>query len=326
MELPVEEGVEGGAEGGAEGGGEACDPGGGTCAALDQLQRAIKVVDAFCFFKEFDLLVLRLHELRWAVDSFVLVESTVTHSNQPKPLYFAEWWRDQRGRNTELYRAFDRRIVHVVVNGTDDVTDDVTDDGTDDGTDDPSHSHAEPLNKEPLSVFANSSSHIRREEHQRNALLNGLRQLQLQPHQPPPNHGAGGVGVSTGAGVGLAADDLVFISDVDEIPRASFVRRIANYASRGRGRGNSSGRGSSGSSSTGSSSTGSAPSVAQLQYPIILTMSLYVYSFSWRSYEEWGLSAREGSRVVEAGPLLDGTYTFSGVRRQVQSINSTIVY
>ena len=65
------------------------------------------IYDTFLFFNEFDLLDIRLHELDAVADKFVLVEATRTHSDQPKPLYYAE--------NRERYAAFHDKIIHVVV-------------------------------------------------------------------------------------------------------------------------------------------------------------------------------------------------------------------
>jgi beta-1,4-mannosyl-glycoprotein beta-1,4-N-acetylglucosaminyltransferase len=48
------------------------------------------IYDCFPFFNELELLELRLHELAPVVDRHVLVEATVTHSGQPKPLHFAD--------------------------------------------------------------------------------------------------------------------------------------------------------------------------------------------------------------------------------------------
>lgn len=49
-----------------------------------------KIIDAFMFFNEVELLDLRLHELYDAVDRFVLVETSWTHQGNPKPFYWAE--------------------------------------------------------------------------------------------------------------------------------------------------------------------------------------------------------------------------------------------
>ncbi len=65
------------------------------------------VYDCFMFFNELELLEIRLHELSGVVDRFVLAESTLTHSRQPKPLYFQE--------NADKFRAFADKIHHIVV-------------------------------------------------------------------------------------------------------------------------------------------------------------------------------------------------------------------
>ncbi len=66
--------------------------------------------DTFLFFDELELLELRLEELSSVVDRFVLVESTRTFSNQPKPLIYKE--------NRDRFARFAPKIVHVVVEDT----------------------------------------------------------------------------------------------------------------------------------------------------------------------------------------------------------------
>lgn len=66
-----------------------------------------KVVDTFTFFNEIDLLKLRLAELNDVVDTFVLVEATLTFSGLPKPLYFQD--------NKHLFEPYLHKIVHVIV-------------------------------------------------------------------------------------------------------------------------------------------------------------------------------------------------------------------
>jgi len=48
------------------------------------------ILDCFMFFNEYDILEGRLEYLYDHVDYFVLVESNLTHSGKPKPLYFME--------------------------------------------------------------------------------------------------------------------------------------------------------------------------------------------------------------------------------------------
>ena len=116
------------------------------------------IYDTFLFFNEFDLLDIRLHELDAVADKFVLVEATRTHSNQTKPLYYAE--------NRERYAAFHDKIIHVVVDDTPDTAD----------------------------AWAI-------ERFQRDAILRGL--TRCRP------------------------DDLILMSDVDEIPRCRAVQEAA---------------------------------------------------------------------------------------------------
>jgi beta-1,4-mannosyl-glycoprotein beta-1,4-N-acetylglucosaminyltransferase len=68
------------------------------------------VYDAFQFFNEVDILLLRMHILSDVVDRFVISESTVTFSGNPKPLYYEE--------NKDRFREFQDRIIHVVVDDT----------------------------------------------------------------------------------------------------------------------------------------------------------------------------------------------------------------
>ena len=50
----------------------------------------MKVYDCFTFYKEFELLELRLRSLWDVVDCFVLVEADKTFTNKSKPFYFNE--------------------------------------------------------------------------------------------------------------------------------------------------------------------------------------------------------------------------------------------
>jgi len=67
-----------------------------------------KVYDCFTFFKEFELLKLRLEELWELVDYFVLVESPYAHSGDIKPLWFQE--------NKKNFEQYSDKIIHIVHN------------------------------------------------------------------------------------------------------------------------------------------------------------------------------------------------------------------
>lgn len=70
----------------------------------------MKVVDSFIFFNELDILEIRLNVLDEKVDTFVLVESTVSHSGKEKPLYYQE--------NKHRFEKFNHKIVHCIVEDT----------------------------------------------------------------------------------------------------------------------------------------------------------------------------------------------------------------
>lgn len=63
------------------------------------------VIDCFLFWREFDVLDIRLHELEGVVDRFVLVEAPRTFSGKQKPLHFAD----------QAYNYAEWPITHVVV-------------------------------------------------------------------------------------------------------------------------------------------------------------------------------------------------------------------
>lgn len=69
-----------------------------------------KIYDCFNFFNELDILELRLNILYEHVDYFVIVESTVTHSGQPKPFYLEE--------NKERFSKFWDKIISFKVSDT----------------------------------------------------------------------------------------------------------------------------------------------------------------------------------------------------------------
>lgn len=68
------------------------------------------VYDSFQFFNELDILLLRMHILNDVVDKFVISESTVTFSGDEKPLFYAE--------NKEIFKEFEHKIIHNVVDDT----------------------------------------------------------------------------------------------------------------------------------------------------------------------------------------------------------------
>lgn len=65
----------------------------------------MKIFDTFSFFNECELLKIRCEELKHLNPIHVLVESTYTHTGDPKPLYFEQ--------NKHLFK--DYNIRHIIV-------------------------------------------------------------------------------------------------------------------------------------------------------------------------------------------------------------------
>jgi len=66
----------------------------------------MKIIDAFIFYNELDLLNYRLSILYYIVDYFIIVESTHTFIGNKKPLYFYE--------NKNKFSKFMDKIIHIV--------------------------------------------------------------------------------------------------------------------------------------------------------------------------------------------------------------------
>jgi beta-1,4-mannosyl-glycoprotein beta-1,4-N-acetylglucosaminyltransferase len=107
---------------------------------------------------ELELLDIRLHELKYVVDKFILVECTKTHSGKDKPLFFEE--------NRDSFSDYLHKIKHIIVEDI------------------------------PL----DSSDNWIRENFHRNCIVRGL--------------------------AGCENDDIIIVSDADEIPRAE---RVLHY-------------------------------------------------------------------------------------------------
>ena len=68
------------------------------------------IYDCIPFFNELDILKLRMHIMAPYVDKFVIEESTVTFSGEPKPMIFAE--------NRKLFAEFEDKILYVPVDNS----------------------------------------------------------------------------------------------------------------------------------------------------------------------------------------------------------------
>jgi hypothetical protein len=119
-----------------------------------------RIIDAFPFFNELEMLRVRLEELSPVVDKFILVESAMTHSGKPKELLFEQ-------RRDEFEPWLDK-IIHVV-----------------------------------MDRLPDSKDHWVRERAQRDGIHEGIEQA------------------------GAYGEDIVLVSDTDEIPRRSTVRAMS---------------------------------------------------------------------------------------------------
>ena len=124
-----------------------------------QICKMGKIIDAFIFYNELDILELRLKELDSLVDTFILVEATKTFAGNPKECYFEN--------NRNKYQNYLNKIIHIIV-----------------------------------SDMPEQGSAWDREAHQRNAIRRGYEKMDI----------------------GL--DDIVMMSDVDEIPDAETIRKV----------------------------------------------------------------------------------------------------
>jgi len=135
----------------------------------------MKLFDCFTFYNELDLLEIRFNELYDAVDYFILSESTIKHSGDPKPLYYKE--------NKERYLKWADKIIHIIVDDA-------------------------PPPTVSLKPFYGLDARLglgrwRTERYQRNALSKGL-------------DGCSSI------------DDIIFVSDIDEIPNKDKFDEIIN--------------------------------------------------------------------------------------------------
>ena len=108
----------------------------------------MKIVDAFIFYNELDMLEYRLNVLDPHVDYFVLVEATRTHVGNEKHLFYEE--------NKSRYAKFAHKIIHII--------------------DDQliANPKVNPNGKYDDEVWSN-------ENHQRNYIHEGIKQLVLEP-------------------------------------------------------------------------------------------------------------------------------------------------
>ena len=149
------------------------------------------MIESIHFFNdEFDLLEIRLHELYPVVDAFILVEADFTFQNKPKPLRFKAYIASHPAR----FQRFSDKIVHVTLRKPADIARHVL------ATGDPW----------ALEVFCRDAVAKIGIESARDFLRNRTSKYE--------------------SGIPLTSpDDLLMITDVDEIPRREIVQvRIKN--------------------------------------------------------------------------------------------------
>ena len=67
----------------------------------------MKIIDAFIFYNEIDLLFYRLHILNNLIDNFIIVESKHTFTGKKKELFFEN--------NKHLFSQFLNKITHIII-------------------------------------------------------------------------------------------------------------------------------------------------------------------------------------------------------------------
>jgi len=153
----------------------------------------MKIYDAFLFFNELELLEMRMNILNDVVDYFVVVESTITFSSKPKQLLFHE--------NRHLFDKFNDKIIHVII-------DDSPNSFLKINYIDNPKTDSEILKNKILKHVDESPNWPRHESqwgietYQRESIIKGL--------------------------VNCNDDDIVIVSDVDEIPNPIEIEKLKN--------------------------------------------------------------------------------------------------
>lgn len=120
-----------------------------------------KVFDCITFWREFDILEIRLNELYDVVDKFIIIESAYTHTGKSKELYLKN--------NINLFEKYIKKIYLVS---------DIR--------------------------YVKKEQPTQRQNYQRNLIGKALKEINA------------------------SSNDLILISDCDEIPRSSVVRELKN--------------------------------------------------------------------------------------------------
>lgn len=149
-----------------------------------------KIYCAFCFFNELELLKIKLEELYDAVDYFVISEADVTHSGISKPFYFYE--------NRKMFDKYKNKIIYQAVQDT---PNDFSNLKYDPGKDDLNNLIIQRVSDG--NWWDHTVSSYGRDTFQKESLIKPLIMGNVSD------------------------DDLVILGDLDEIPKASVVKQIA---------------------------------------------------------------------------------------------------
>lgn len=149
-----------------------------------------RIFDVFMFFNELDLLELRFRTLNKVVDFFVITECTETFSGHSKPMFFAE--------NRSRFREFEHKIIY------------------------------NPISKEDLenlrgSEWAQHTTDLRRSVPHKHGGQPAFK-LHSSLLREISQRDAGIIALSQVA----LSNDLILLSDADEIPNPSTVKSIAD--------------------------------------------------------------------------------------------------
>lgn len=149
-----------------------------------------KIYCCFCFFNELELLKLKLEELWDTVDYFVISESDVTHSGISKPPYFFE--------NKDKFEKYKDKIIYQAVRDT---PNDFINLKVDPKKDDATNLVIQRVIDGDW--WDHSVQSYGRDTFQKESLIRPLITSNCQD------------------------DDLVILGDLDEIPKASIIKQIA---------------------------------------------------------------------------------------------------
>jgi beta-1,4-mannosyl-glycoprotein beta-1,4-N-acetylglucosaminyltransferase len=146
-----------------------------------------KIYDCFNFFNELDLLEIRLNTLYDVIDHFVIIESDLTHSGEDKPFYYDD--------NKARFEKFADKIIHYKVSDTPNQFNDLQN-----GNDETLNKIYSYINSQTKRFNRDSQPDYGRDFFQKECVMRPL--------------------------VDCSDDDIIIISDLDEIPNPEILNNI----------------------------------------------------------------------------------------------------